>query len=86
MEKILYQTVIPIMMVSKRDIQLFWEDPIEFIRKQEDFTETLYMLKNTVIDLLQYICMYQSGGSKAKPDYLYPFLNYAVSNMQNYLN
>jgi hypothetical protein len=46
------------MMVSERDIQLFSEDPIEFIRKQEDFTETLYMPKNTVIDLLQYICMF----------------------------
>jgi lysyl-tRNA synthetase class I len=33
MENILYQTVIPIMMVSERDIQLFSEDPIEYIRK-----------------------------------------------------
>lgn len=81
MENILFQTVIPIMMVTERDIQLFSEDPIEYIRKQEDFTETLYMPKNTVIDLLQYICMYQSSGSKSKPDYLYPFLNYAVTNM-----
>jgi hypothetical protein len=44
------------------------------------------MPKNTVIDLLQNICMYQSGGKTAKPDFLYPFLNYAVSNMQTYLN
>ncbi len=51
-ENILYQTVIPIMMVTERDISLFQEDPIEYIRKQEDFTETLYMPKNTVIDLL----------------------------------
>lgn len=32
-ENILYQTVIPIMMVSERDIKLFQEDPIEYIRK-----------------------------------------------------
>lgn len=43
------------------------------------------MPKNTVIDLLQYICMYQSGGTKSKPDYLYPFLNYVLSNMNTYL-
>ena len=30
--------------------------------------------------------MYKSGGdsSSVKPDYLFPFLNYAVNNMKNY--
>jgi hypothetical protein len=30
--------------------------------------------------------MYKSGGenSKEKPDYLFPFLNYAVSNLKTY--
>lgn len=51
-ENILYETVIPIMMATHRDVTLFNEDPIEYIRKQEDFTETLFMPKNTVIDLL----------------------------------
>ena len=85
-ENILYETAIPIMLVTQRDMQLFRDDPIEYIRKQEDFTETLYMPKNTTLDLLQYICMYKSGGenSKEKPDYLFPFLNYAVSNLKTY--
>jgi len=42
------------------------------------------MPKNTVIDLLQHICTHQSGGKKSKPDFLMPFLNYAVTNMQTY--
>ena len=42
------------------------------------------MPKNTVIDLLQYIVMYKSN-KKGKPDYLVPFLNYAVTNMNNYI-
>lgn len=85
-ENIMYETAIPIMMATERDLTLFNDDPIEYIRKQEDFTETLYMPKNTTIDLLQYICMYKSGGdsSSVKPDYLFPFLNYAVNNMKNY--
>ena len=41
------------------------------------------MPKNTVIDLLIYICEYSST-AKHKPDYLFPFLNYAVTNMANY--
>jgi len=84
MDNILYETVIPIMLPTMKDITLFSEDPIEYIRKQQDFTETLYMPKNTVIDLLQYIVMYKSN-KKGKPDYLIPFLNYAVNNMNSYI-
>jgi hypothetical protein len=51
-ENILYETVMPIMLVTHKDVTLFREDPIEYIRKQQDFTETLFMPKNTVIDLL----------------------------------
>lgn len=32
-ENIMYETAIPIMMVSQRDQQLFNDDPIEYIRK-----------------------------------------------------
>jgi importin-7 len=89
-ENILYETVMPIMLVTHKDVTLFQEDPIEYIRKQLDFTETLFMPKNTVIDLLMYICSYTSTPKtkgkkqKRKPDYLFPFLNFAVSNMQQY--
>ena len=90
-ENILYETVIPIMLVTHRDVTLFSEDPIEYIRKQQDFTETLYMPKHTVVDLLIYICSYSSqnadGGKRKKgqkPDYLFPFLNYVSENLQQY--
>jgi hypothetical protein len=73
MNQILYETVLPIMMVTHSDVQLFNDDPTEYVRKQLDFTETLYMPKNTAIDLLLYICMY-APTKKAKPEYLMPFL------------
>jgi hypothetical protein len=84
-ENILYETIMPIMLVTHKDVTLFNDDPIEYIRKQQDFTETLFMPKNTVIDLLQYLCSYISapkvkGQKKAnrKPDFLFPFLGFAV--------
>ena len=89
-ENILYETIIPIMLITQKDATLFHDDPIEYIRKQQDFTETLFMPKNTVIDLLQYVCSYISTpkvkGKKAKrkPDYLFPFLSFAVTNMVQY--
>jgi len=69
--------------MTHKDVRLFTEDPIEFIRKQDDFTMTLYTARHTIVDLLQYICMYKSkkGG---KPDYLHPFLAFVAQNLQEY--
>lgn len=89
-ENILYETIMPIMLVTHKDVTLFTDDPVEYIRKQYDFTETLFMPKNTIIDLLIYVCSYISTkkvkGQKTvrKPDYLFPFLNFAVTNMNQY--
>lgn len=84
-DNILYETAIPLMLTSNRDQQLFEEDPIEYIRKQQDIMETIYMPKNTTIDLLQLICQYKTKKGKGqKPDYLMPFLSFASSNMQQY--
>lgn len=44
-EKILFEIIIPIMYISAKDVQLFKEDPIEYIRKQNDFTESLFSPK-----------------------------------------
>lgn len=52
MENILYETAIPLMLASQKDQQLFTDDPIEYIRKQFDVMETLYMPKVTTVELL----------------------------------
>jgi len=90
-ENIIYETIMPIMLITHKDATLFKDDPIEYIRKQQDFTETLFMPKNTVIDLLQYICSYVSAPkvkgqkkSARRPDYLFPFLHFAATNMNDY--
>ena len=67
---LLYDHIIPIMMLSEKDVNLFKDDPIEYIRKQLDFTESLFSAKNTIIDLLVYLCSYRSNKKVKKPDYL----------------
>ena len=42
MENILYNTIVPIMLITEKDLAQFESDPIEFIRNQYDFTETLF--------------------------------------------
>ena len=36
-ENLLYETIIPIMLVTQKDVTLYKDDPIEYIRKQLDF-------------------------------------------------
>ena len=92
-ENILYDTIIPIMFITEKDMTSFTNDPVEYIRNLYDFTETLFQPKNTVQDLLVYLCRYSSqkkkkkkGGKskRGKPDYLHPFLAFAVKNLEEY--
>lgn len=83
-EKILFEIVIPVMMVTHKDVTLFKEDGIEYIRKQNDFTESLYTPKNTVVDLLIRLCTYKSSKKAKKPDFLHKFLEFCVTNLVQY--
>lgn len=47
-ENILYDTIIPIMFITEKDMTTFTNDPVEYIRNLYDFTETLFQPKNTV--------------------------------------
>jgi importin-7 len=84
-EKILYEVlIVPIMMITHRDVSMFSEDPIEYVRKQNDFTETLYQPKNTAVDLLSYLCQYKSSKKAKQPDYLKPFLMFCGKHLEHY--
>mmetsp|Transcript_42364 Transcript_42364/g.55849 ORF Transcript_42364/g.55849 Transcript_42364/m.55849 type:complete len:774 (-) Transcript_42364:479-2800(-) len=85
LENILYETAIPLMLASSRDQQLFADDPVEYIRKQQDIMETIYMPKVNISELVQHICQFKTQkGRKNKPDYLMPFLGFTSNNMQQY--
>ena len=45
-ENLLFDTIIPILYITERDIETFQNDPIEYIRNQYDFEETLFQPKN----------------------------------------
>jgi hypothetical protein len=72
------------MLITHKDVTLFKDDPIEFVRKQNDFTETLFSPKNTVVDLLMYLCQYKSNKKNKKPDYLHKFLEFCAKNLAEY--
>jgi hypothetical protein len=45
-ENLLFDTIVPILYITERDVSTFNSDPIEYIRNQYDFTETLFQPKN----------------------------------------
>ncbi len=80
-ENLLFETIIPIMLIQHKDVVQYREDPIEFIRKQNDITQTVMNPKFTVEDLLEYLCQYRSNKKIKKPDYLHKFLEFCVTNL-----
>jgi len=84
-EKLLYEVIVnPIMLITHKDVTLFKDDPIEYLRSQNDFIDCLYAPKNTVVDLLNYICEYKSSKKQKQPDYLPKFLQFCVQNLEQY--
>lgn len=72
------------MLLTHKDVTLFKEDPIEYVRKTFDFTETLFAPKNTAVDLLTYLCQYKSAKKAKQPDYLKGFLQFCAITLQQY--
>jgi importin-7 len=83
-EQILFENIVPIMQPSHADVTLFKEDPIEYIRKQNDFTDSLFSPKNSIVDLLIRLCTYKTNKKAKKPDFLHKFLEFCVTNLTQY--
>lgn len=82
-EKLLYEVIVsPIMLLTHRDVTIFKDDPVEYIRKQNDFSETLFAPKNTAVDLLGYLCKHKSAKKAKQPDYLGQFLAFCARNLE----
>jgi hypothetical protein len=79
-ENLLYETIIPIMLISHKDATLYRDDPIEYIRKQYDISD-LFSAKNSVLDLLTSLCTYKTDPKAKRPDYIHAFLKFCVENL-----
>jgi hypothetical protein len=83
----LFETVLQIMFVSHKDANLFEENPIEFERRNLDFSQTIYNPKQVAIEFIGTVCgKYKSAGKteKDKPDYIVGYLEYTERNLKKY--
>lgn len=80
-ERLLYEIVIPVMQVTIKDVNLFNDEPIEYVRKQNDFTETLFTAKNTMVDMLTGLCQYKTNKKAKRPDFLKKYLEFCYRSL-----
>ena len=59
MQTILEQKIIKILILSKKEMEDFTENPIEFIRTQHDITMTFYNAKSSALDLINSFTKYK---------------------------
>jgi hypothetical protein len=85
-EIILYEHIIPVLYLSERDVQLWTDDPQEYIRKLYDFSESYYTPKNSGLDLLIYLCTMRTNKKDKEPTYLKGFLQFCLGNLVEYQN
>ena len=87
METILSTYVIPLMLLTEKDVEDFETDPIEFVRKSNDSTASFYSSKSAVIDFIGPAIRFKSNpkDEQALPDYLEFFFNYCLNNLAEYM-
>ena len=83
-ENILYETTIPVIMVTGLDAFLFIEDPVEFVRRQSDSSETLFSYRQKMISFMYTLCAYKRDKNDYSPVYLHKFLEFCVTNLHQY--
>ena len=85
-ENLLFETIIPALMVSAYDSEIFKNEPIEFIRKLEQAkaSENDFSVRHHMLDLLYGICSYKVNKNDERPFYLGKFLEFCISNLNHY--
>lgn len=68
-------------MLTQKDIEDLYDNPIDFIRKMKDITETFYSCKHSALEFVNLACFYQTDKNK-EPDLLNEYFEYLVKNLE----
>ena len=75
-DSMLYDTIIPIMCITQKDRETFTNEPVDYIRNQYDFDDTIFNPRNEVQDLLCHLTV--------KPEDQKAFLQSSVKFFEEY--
>ena len=72
---------IGLVILTQKDIEDLYENPIDFIRKMKDITETFYSWKHSALEFINLSCFIKSN-QNADPDLLGEFFEFLVKNLE----
>jgi uncharacterized protein YehS (DUF1456 family) len=85
LENLLFETSVPIVLVTTHDLYLFKEDPIEYLRKYQDTSvETRQTTRLCMIDFLQGLVSFKAQKYDPAPVFLHKFLEFCMQNLNQY--
>lgn len=71
---------VDLVMLTKKDLEDFSDNPMDFIRKMKDVTETFYSCKHSALEMIIIFCHLRSD-PKAEPFFLREFFDYCVKSL-----
>lgn len=83
-DNILFETAVPIIIVSNNDDYQFNEEPIEFIKRLHMYHESLFSYKSCMEDLVSQICTYKMYKNDTEPVHLKKCIDFCMSNLHQY--
>jgi len=86
MEELLTTYAIPLLKLTKKEIEDFEINPVEHIRTQTDITFTFFSAKSSALDMINYLSTYRSNPKDESklPTHLITFLNFLETSLDEY--
>lgn len=66
---------IPLVMLTNKDIEDFNDNPVDFIRRMKDITETFYSCKHSAVEMILLFSFYKSKEDQ-EPDFLREYFSF----------
>lgn len=80
-DNLLFETAVPLILVTSRDAYLLNEEPVEFIRNQAD---SMFSTSSNVLNLVETICKFKNCKEETTPVHLHRFLEFCVGSLHQY--
>lgn len=86
MEELLTTYAIPLIRLTKKEIEDFECNPVEHIRSQSDITFTFFSAKSSALDMINYLATYRSDPKDESklPPHLCNFLSFIETSLDEY--
>ena len=81
LQSILYEITLPLMLITDREVQIWGENQIEYVRLQVDNSNS-WNVKRTNQELIRTICQIRPTRYMKISNYLTGFLNVIVQSLQ----